>query len=294
MEQKLLDSSKYNISLLSLDSRFATTSTYNNGQFKIILPSALKNVMRIRLASIEVPLVEYCYSLAKGNTTFAVRIGSNPNFIKCNPIPDGNYNIARLTSAIQTSLQAINSNFLVNFNVTTGKLRITNSTLKFELFLESYEPSIASRPSDWGIGYNLGFREQVVTSTQDSTGIWYVEGTSSLSLQAWPYYLLQLECPDVIDSLKHPLMEDNFISAFAKILLKDNSYTVNFDDNSNLIRKEYTFLAPKQIPFFVVRLTDPYGCPVNMMKMDWSITIELTEIVNSKTYASISNTYNRQ
>ena len=89
-------------------------------------------------------------------------------------------------------------------------------------------------------------------------------------------------------------MEDNFISAFAKILLKDNAYTVNFDDNSNLIRKEYTFLAPKQIPFFVVRLTDPYGCPVNMMKMDWSITIEVTEIVNSKTYASISNTYNKQ
>jgi hypothetical protein len=72
------------------------------------------------------------------------------------------------------------------------------------------------------------------------------------------------------------------------------NYVYNFDDNSNLVRKEFTFLAPTAIPFFNVRLMDAYGDTVNMRMIDWSITIEVTEVVNSKTYSQISDTYARK
>jgi hypothetical protein len=36
-----------------------------------------------------------------------------------------------------------------------------------------------------------------------------------------------------------------------------------------------------------------WGDTIDMHDIDWSITIEVTEIVNSKTYATISNTYSR-
>jgi hypothetical protein len=52
-------------------------------------------------------------------------------------------------------------------------------------------------------------------------------------------------------------------------------------------------LAPHSIPFFTVRLVNAWGDTVNMQLMDWSLTIEVTEVVNSKTYAAISNTYAR-
>ena len=293
MEENLVDSSKYRISLMSLDSRFASQSGYRNGEFRINIPYPLKNVMRIRMASAEIPLVAYTFSLQNGNTTFAVKLGASPVFVKCTPIPDGNYNLSQLTNAIQTSLQIFHSGFLVSFNSVSGQMTIENTSLPFEIYLASYDENISSRPTDWGIGYNLGFRETTVKAVLSSGTTYFVRGTGVLSIQPAPYYLLQLECPDAIENVIHPLLCDSFITAFAKVILKDNAYAYNFDDNSNLVRKEFTYLAPHTLPYFNLRLVDVWGKTVNMQDSDWSVTLEITEVVNSKTYAKISNTYSR-
>jgi hypothetical protein len=60
------------------------------------------------------------------------------------------------------------------------------------------------------------------------------------------------------------------------------------------MRKEYTFLAPVTISEFKIKLLNPYGEPVNMLHVDWSVTLEITEVVNSKTYMKLSNTYNQK
>jgi hypothetical protein len=293
MQQELVDSSKYRISLVSLDTRFATQIGCNKGEFKIQLPRNMKNVMRIRMASAEIPLVSYVFSEEAGNTTFAVRVGASETFTKCTPIPDGNYTANRLVNAIQTSLQVVHSGFTCSFSTLNGRVTIANSSLPFELYLISYNKTIASRLANWGIGYNLGFRQGKVKAVSSISGGYSITGESLLSLQAAPYYLLELKCPDSVENVTHPVLDNGFLNAFAKVILKDNGYTFNFDDNSNLLRKEFTFIAPTSIPFFNLRLMDSYGDTVNMQFMDWSITIEVTEIVNSKTYADISNTYSR-
>jgi hypothetical protein len=168
------------------------------------------------------------------------------------------------------------------------------SSLTFEIYLQSYNKEIASRPADWGIGYRLGFRRGKIQAASLPAGAGFgIIGEALLSLSAAPYYLLQLECPEAIENVTHPLLDDDYLSAFAKVILKDNFYTFQFDDNQNLVRKEFTYLAPHSIPFFTVRLVDAWGRTVNMQLMDWSLTIEVTEVVNSKTYAAISNTYAR-
>jgi hypothetical protein len=293
MQQELVDSSKYRISLVSLDSRFATQIGCNKGEFKIQLPRNMKNVMRIRMSSSEIPLVAYVFSEEVGNTTFAVRVGASDTFTKCVPIPDGNYTATRLMNAIQTSLQGVHSGFSCTFNSTNGRVTISNSSLPFELYLISYNKKIASRLANWGIGYNLGFRSGKVKAISAIGGGYSITGESLLCLQSAPYYLLELKCPDSVENVTHPVLDNGYLNAFAKVILKDNVYVFNFDDNSNLVRKEFTYLAPTSIPFFNVRLMDSYGDTVNMQFMDWSITIEVTEIVNSKTYADISNTYSR-
>jgi hypothetical protein len=293
MEENLIDSSKYKISLVSLDTRFASSRGCGNGEFKINLPRNMRNVMRIRMASAEIPLVAYTFSLEGGNTTFAVKLGSNQTFVKCTPIPDGNYSISKLTNAIETSLQNVHSGFSVSFNAVTGRLTIINTSLVFEMYFASYDKRIATRPANWGIGYNIGFRKFKVKAEQQIGGSYFIQGSTVLSLQAAPYYLLQLRCPDAIENVTHPVLDDGYLTAFAKVILKDNAYTYQFDDNSNLLRKEYTFLAPQSIPYFFVKLIDGWGDTVDMKDIDWSITIEVTEVVNSKTFATISNTYSR-
>ena len=294
MEGNIIDSSKYKVSLVSLDSRFANQRSSRNGEFRITLPNNMRNVMRIRMASSEIPLVQYEFSLERGNTTFAVKVGAATTFTKCRAIPDGNYTAQKLVTAIETSLKNVHSGFSCSFNSVTGHVSIENSAVTFEIYVGSYVEEIARRVCDWGIGYNIGFEKGINKAEADTaTGAYYIEGDRLLILQTSQYYLLQLECPDPVVNVTHPVTNKGFITAFAKVILKDNAYTFNFDDNSNLMRKEFTYLAPHSIPFFNCRLIDHWGQVVDMQNMDWSITIEVTEVVNSRTYGEISKTYSR-
>lgn len=293
MQQELEDTSKFKISLQSLDSRYADQRSCENSEFKINLVHPLKNVMRLRLASIELPLVEYLFSNQYGNLTMAVRIGASPTFTKITPIQPGNYSATELIGVLQTRLQAVHSQFRVVLNTNTGRCAIQNTAVAFEVYLASFNKEIASRESYWGLGYYLGFRNNRIAASQDIDGMWYVEGTSVVNVQQNQYYLLQLNCPEAVVNVTHRLEKDGYLDAFAKVVLKNGYFTIAFDDNSNLLRKEYTYLAPNTVPFFNVKLLNPFGEEVNMLNVDWSLTIEVTEVVNSKTYTTISKTYSR-
>jgi len=145
------------------------------------------------------------------------------------------------------------------------------------------------------MGYSLGFRSVKVTSTYvAASGMNSITGTSVINVQPNTYYLLQLHCPDSVVNVYHRLYNDHYIEAFAKLVLKDNAYQIQYDDSSNLLRKENTFLAPITIPFFQLRLLNPWGAQVNMLAADWSVTLEVTEVVNSNTYNEYSMTYSRK
>jgi hypothetical protein len=293
MQQEIVDSSKYKLGLLSLDSRYAKQEGCSPSDFKIVLPYPIKNVMRVRLASIELPLVEFLFSEQYGNLTMAVRLGANPNFVKITPIIAGNYTASELLAAIQARLQLIHSGFLVTIDYQTGQCTIRNTSIVFEVYMFSFNQSIARRPTYWGIGYYLGFRQGQIRAVPAPDGSYVVRGTSVVNTQQNQYYLLQLGYPEQIVNVQQVLQDDNFLEAFAKIVLKDGYYTIAFDDNSNLMRKEYTFLAPVTIPFFTIKLLNPFGEQVDMRGSDWSLTLEITEVVNSKTYTTISKTYAR-
>jgi hypothetical protein len=293
MEQGLVDSSKFNISLLSLDSRFADQRACENSEFKIVLPYPIKNVMRVRLASIEIPLVEYLFSLQYGNTTLAVKVGFSTTFTKMPPIMSGNYTATELLQAIQNNLvDNIHSGFLVTMNQYNGRCTIRNSSVPFEIYLMSFNKEIASRPAYWGLGYYLGFREGRIVAEKDKNG-YFITGSSVINIQQNQYYLLQLQYPEQIVNLKHRLDEDDYLDAFAKIVLKNGYFTIAFDDNSNLLRKEFTFISPVTIPFFTLKLLNPFGEPVDMLNVDWSVTLEITDVVSSRAYTALSKTIGR-
>jgi hypothetical protein len=295
MEQNTVDSSKYKISLTSLDSRFADFKGGNNGsEWRMIPPQPLKNIMRIRMASAEIPLVEQTFTREKGNLSFYMKVGTSPNFTRIEALVPGNYSASALVSAIQKALQIqYSTNYTCTVESVTGMVTFT-SPVAFKIDFLSEIAEIADQPTNWGLGYYLGFRKPMQEAQFDRViDAWFIRGTSVINVQPNPYYLLSLKCPDDIQNVTHRLAVGNYLNAFAKVVLKDNYYSIQFDDNSNLMRKEYTFLAPVTIPFFHFSLLDPYGRPVNMFDTDWSVTIEVTEVVNSKTYGTISQTYQR-
>lgn len=293
MQQEYLDTSKYQISLHSIDSRFSDLKNNVNSEFRVNNPRVLKNVIRVRLSSIEVPLVEPMFSLLKGNVTMRVRLGTGA-YIQTGSLLAGNYTAGALVTAIQAKLQIIDSHFTISLNGISGLISITNSATVFTIDFASPLDKIASRPTYWGLGYYLGYRDTVISATYSGlTGGYSVFGTSVVNVSPNAYYLVRLQCPDDAVNVTHRTVGGGFVSAFAKIVLTNNFYQIQFDDNSNLMRNEYTFVSPVNIPHFQISLLDPWGELVNMMDADWSYTIEVTEIKNSKVYDKALLTYQK-
>ena len=169
MEEQLIDSSKYKLYLHSLDSRFADASEYNNSSFKMVLPYPLKNIMRVRLASIELPLVEYLFSEQYGNITMAVGVGT-ANFRAMKPLVAGNYTSSELSSTIDANLKLLHSGFSCTITGANGQCTIRNTAVPFELYTFSFDEKIAKRKTYWGLGYYLGFRQGRISSKVNADG----------------------------------------------------------------------------------------------------------------------------
>lgn len=294
MQQEYLDTSKYEISLHSIDSRFSDLKNNVNSEFRVNNPRVLKNVIRVRLSSIEVPLVEPMFSSLKGNVTMRVRLGTSATYVQTGVLLAGNYTAGALVTAIQAKLQVIDSSFTITLNGISGLISITNTATTFTIDFASTIDKIASRPTYWGLGYYLGFRDTVVSATYSGlTGGYSVFGTSVVNVSPNSYYLVRLQCPDEVVNVTHRTLEGGFVSAFAKIVLTNNYYQIQFNDGSNWVRNEYTFVSPVNIPYFQISIIDPWGELVNMMDADWSYTIEVTEIKNSKIYDKLITTYQK-
>jgi len=293
MDQELLNTSRYKIYSVSIDSRFADQIYAGSSDFMIRLPSTQRNIMRIALSSVELPLVENVFSEAHGNLYFSGTVGSSSFVCRIDP---GTYTAESLCEEVERVLQASGvfgaGNFTCTLNPATQVATITNTGASFTLVLHSDKASIAARPTHWGIGYYLGFRTKTVSSTQ-VIAPYSVTGVSPVLVTPTPYYLLQLQCPDQTETITHRVSANASIPAFAKLILRDGMYALQFDDSSNLLRKEYTFLTPVNISQLRIKLVDPYGEVVDMRGMDWSMTFELYEVVNSNVYREIGHIYDR-
>jgi hypothetical protein len=296
MEQALLDSSKYRIYSVSVDTRFADNIYGNTSDFMIRMPTTYKNIGRIALSSVELPLVEYMFSCRHGNVNFSVRV-NNGAWLNLS-IPPGNYTRCEFIGILQRAIQTASAEFRVLYDDVTGRMTIYNSAYPFDIKVLSNNEEIAKRPSNWGIGYNMGIHERDTISSIPApppapAGGWQITGTSPMYIRPTPYYLLQLWCPDSVEPMMHRVSEGGAVPAFAKLVLEGNKYSLQFINNSDYMRKEYTFLTPVNVPHIRVKLLDPYGKEVDMRDIDWSLTIELYEIVNSRTYNHMIGGFNR-
>lgn len=292
MEQTLLDSSKYRIYSMSIDSRFADNVYGGTEDFLIRLPSTYRNIARIALSSVELPAVEFLFSERHGNTT--LRVDASGDGFRTLEIFEGNYDQCTFVNVLKSAFQTLDASFNVTLFNIPGAICIT-SPRPFTLNPVSSNPTIAARPNYWGLGYSAGFRNKgpLIAELDPDTNLYALCASAPPLLQPTPYYLLQLQAPDLLENITHRVFTGASIPAFAKLVLRNGFYHLQFVDGSDYMRKEFTFLAPTTISQFRIKLLDPYGNAVDMRGMDWSSTFELYEVVNSRTYNTMSLTYER-
>lgn len=291
MEQTLLEPSKYRITSVSIDSRFADQYYYGTADFMIRLPSTMRNVMRIALSSIEIPEVAYVFSAKAGNTAFTVEgVGTFS-------VAEGNYTPAQLAGAVSGLVTGLDC----SYNAITNRFAFV-ATSGGPYTVALYGTSVGRQcagpcpllPVDgstryWGIGYNMGFRTKTIVVSGGEPAI----ACQSPQTAAPAYTLLQLQCPEMVDNTMHRTENGSFVPALAKLVLRNGAYALQTDDQGNLLRKENVFQSPSSITQLRISLLDAYGRLVELGDTDWSMTFEVMEVVNSCQYTALNKAFGR-
>jgi hypothetical protein len=94
------------------------------------------------------------------------------------------------------------------------------------------------------------------------------------------YYFLQV---NDYDTIQH-VLANNVVTAFAKVPIKKRNVRPDIHQEDDIVSKDIVFEQPVDIPSFRVRLIDPVGNLVNLLGQDFSFTVELKYIRDTKKY----------
>jgi hypothetical protein len=266
--------------LINIDSRFRANNSDPTTDFSFKLEHPYKNLIRVRLASIEIPNTFYTFSQANKNTIIGFKITDsslpipNPVTFKIQ-IPDGNYTATELITAIQTQFTALSSSygtFTIELNPNSRKVTIT-STKSF-IFDTGTSPDSQNKWFYYGLGYYLGFPDKgySVQSTITSSQCINTLGSPYLLLEVNDYYSVEQKTTQ------------NYIQCLAKIIVNKDKYETIENNGSNMLSNDVIFPSPTDLSTIRVRLLDAYGNVVDLCGANFSFALEITEVLNTRLY----------
>ena len=301
------------IHVLSIDSRFRSDILDSPSNFLFKMLSPIKNVVSIRLSSIEIPNTWFTFSEARGNLVMDLYIGNAAGMVNPVQVPitvqAGNYavntgNLNDILVQLFTVLNAAGSaltpkrSFAVGFDTITSKMSIScfTNTAAPGTYTYDTQPSLASetpiyfyidfatgpyanRDTDWGLGYNLGYgvKQTVPGVIQLADYILDVNDSTYVFLSLKPDWRV----------VEHNQPDRSQTGAFAKIIVDVAKNTMIYDDGRNTITRSYKFKQPTNITTFNVALLDEYEEIINLEGGGISMTLEITEVLHSSLYESL-------
>jgi hypothetical protein len=273
--------------IINIDSRFRDTPERSQASnFHFTMPTQIRNILRIRLTSIEFPNNYYMFTEKRHNTTLRIIYkDSGGNVVgEAITIPDGNYTAYEMETQLNMSIQEhpLLITLSVQFVPTTGHF-IFKWDRRFAV-----DPSFESieRISDYGLGFYLGFKRSLHKSIEVVVGtpsVWEVESDMLATFSGDSYFLLRLNDYKCVSHY----FEGNTVDAFAKILLRDSKNTLNFDDYAGDHIKEVVMTGPQDLKRFTVQILDPYGQLVDLCHTNFSFSLEILEIKNVNLYSAV-------
>lgn len=268
---------------LHLDSCFRD-KYYNSNPCNYVyqLPKQFKNVVSMKLASIEIPNAWYLFSHIKKNNTFIIEVTLSG---KCSVhniiIPDGNYNSDTLTAFLNMKYfhQSNTDSPLKYISISVNEY---NNKTQFELTSEAPDDMIfslhfATEGTENMIetcGWILGFRIARYLRIEDmilSEGLFDAGGDRYIYLTVNDYQYNYNETN--IICFDKSSMEDYTL---AKIPLMNGKFSLIIDENDkNPLVKIRQYNGPVNLSKFEIKVLDKYGSIVDLNFMDFSFSLEL-------------------
>ena len=267
----------------------------NPCDFLYIIPVEIKNVLSIRLVSIEIPNAWYLFSHIQKNNIFQVEITLGKIIQIYNiVIPDGNYDIDTLThflnstyfyeSGLETYLKYI------KFSIDTYNLKSRFEILENDLdepfsfclkFVDNINQNIMNT-CGWILGFRLANYLDIKEKIQ-SEGLFDAGGDRYIYVALNDYQYnnntLNTVCFD-----KSILNED----IIAKIPMIDGKLSLIVNDDNNPLAKIRKFTGPVNISKLHIKILDKFGTIIDLNKMDYSLTLELEILYESFNFKNVT------
>jgi len=290
----VVNSSDLRKHLINIDSTFRKSTQEPPTNFLYDFAHTYKNVIKARVASAEIPIGFYNFSRAKKNTMFridSVDYLGNMHFLQIT-LPDGDYTPSCLIEKIQDQFDAIRDKYGMFFRITldpiTRKVTIANDgsapppcpiapvftpvTFGLTFMMVGNE----DRQFDFGLGYSLGFCKPFYCIDAPYT----VTGESLINVQPDMYFLLAI---DDFYTVEHK-MNDDYLQCLAKIIIKRDHNGIIYDEGYTVLSNDIIFPRPVDLKQVRVRLLDKYGVPIDLHCLNFSVSLEITEVMNIQMY----------
>lgn len=244
----------------------------SSNNFRMVLDETLKNIVYLRLSSLEMVDVNYVFSNNRNNNTFNLIIGTDTHTIN---IEEGNYTSSTLVIKLQDILDTINSS--ISFTITadieinTGKLIFTTepaNTITFD-FTRTGDVSYP------GINYHFGFSGTNYSGTA-------IKADSVLNLVGMNYAFLSInDFDNVVDT--------KVTNVFTKIIYETGRFNSLFSNGKEFNSKDLVFRSPVDLSYLDVKILDYMGNLVDLKEYDFSFTLEIGYIYDIALYKKINN-----
>ena len=288
-KNSIVNSNDFRKHIVSMDSQFRKSPLDGSTDFLYAFAHSYKNIIQARVASVEIPMGVYAFSAAKKNTSFTLQVNDVNDTLQTIvvTIADGNYRPATLVDAIQAQFVVIKNQYGVFFTITyhdisgTVHLTHTGSASAPNPVTPTRGPtpfvvSFPALPHRGGLGFHLGFTKPMYSLL----GPYDVGGESIVQTNLDSYFLLAVEDWYTVDHKT----TDTYVQCLAKIIVKPTPMGVVFDDGYTVLSNEITFPRPTDLKQVRVRLLDKYGVPLDMKGVNFSLSLEITEVMNVQLY----------
>lgn len=272
--------------VVNVDSRFRTDPEDPSTDFMFRLLKPMRNIISLRISSIEFPNTYYTFSKTRQNTSFLLYYFRGPLDVnrqqKKIDIPDGNYSPEEIVDTINEIL--IDNPVSISYNPIKGRI-LFDSQYYFEIDILGSNLAFSKRKYDNGLGYNLGLRQKSSSELLQAVKevgtiqLYKLEGTAIVDTIDNNYIFISLE-PDW-KVVMNQTRDKELHHSFAKVIINVPKGSVLYDNGANTITKEYWFQQPTDVTVIPVRISDPYDQTIDLSGLDFSFSLEMKEVRNA-------------
>lgn len=277
---------------LSIDSQYRKTQMEPSTDFQYPVPQPIKNIIHARVASIELPDPLVLYNVTRNNQQFRLEVLdyiAQEQFLTVT-VPEGDYQTPeQLIQAIQEQFDGLRDRYGVFFRILQDPLT-HRTTILHDGSAPPPCPQAPTHcatyygitwmltgqedlPSHFGLGALLGFMKPFYLVESP----FQITSESVMNLHPDRYVFVAVNDYHAVEHRTHQTL----LQCMAKVPIIRHSthYTTALQPQG-----EVTFTSPQDLRHLRIQLLDRTGTPMDLRDQEWSMTLEVTEVMNMQMY----------